>query len=64
MMEKDLRLRQGGMLPLFFLWSRILNPSQIGVMDPRPHILDLTQTTHEVMALVLSKVTHDLLTPD
>jgi hypothetical protein len=28
------------------------------------HILDLTQTTHEVMASVLSKVTHDPLTPD
>jgi hypothetical protein len=22
---------------LFFLWSRILNPFWIGVMDPRPH---------------------------
>jgi hypothetical protein len=34
-------------------------------MDPISHILDLTQATHEVMASVLlSKVTHNLLTPD
>jgi hypothetical protein len=46
-------------------WSPLgQNLFRIGTMDQATHLPDLTWNTHVVMVSVLSKVAHDLLTPD
>jgi hypothetical protein len=67
-MGEDLRLRQGGMLPKHSAILPLEQKSESfldkGIGSQATYILDLTQATYEVMASVLSKVTHNLLTPD
>ena len=57
MMGENLRLRQGEMLPsvIFPLEQKFESFSDRGNGSQATHIPDLTQTTHEVMASVLSK---------